>query len=137
MPVKKIAIQRSRHLRRSVFVPLICWLVGTLPGQAQLQPNVPPQEITPPRPEAFEAPSVESDTDDLPSLRDLFPSESEADADAVPPTAANIRFTDFELQGSTAFDDANLTAAIRELVTLPSDRPASYPELVQITAVTG
>ncbi|NEQ33382.1 MAG: ShlB/FhaC/HecB family hemolysin secretion/activation protein [Leptolyngbya sp. SIO4C5] len=42
-----------------------------------------------------------------------------------------------ELQGSTAFDDANLTAAIRELVTLPSDRPASYPELVQITAVTG
>jgi hemolysin activation/secretion protein len=98
--------------------------------------DLPPQDVTPPRQEEFAPLPTEPEEDDLPSLQDLFPQAPNATSDVVPPEAAGLLFNSFEIQGSEAFDDAALTAAIREQVPLPNDRPASFPELVQVQEVT-
>lgn len=131
----------SRSPLRNVWfsLPIILlgsWGLVTPPALAQPQPNVPPQEVTPPRQEDFAPLPVEPDPDDLPSLQELFPPGTEGAPGSVPPEFAGFTFTRFELQGSRAFDDAALTAEIRTAVPLPSDRPASFPELERINQAT-
>ncbi len=106
-------------------------------------PDLPSQEVTPPRSPDFDRlPVLPEDSEELPSLEDLFPSLPDAPdspdqtAPPPPPGVSSIRFTNFRLQGSQSFDDEALTTAIRDRVTLPRDRPASSPELELILQAT-
>jgi len=125
-------------------------LTGTLLGGAMLVgvglgtpvlaqvPILPPDAVRPPQPNLEPDPSAPPD--ELPPLEELFPPAAAPDSAAPPseevvPEAA-IVFTDFRLQGSLAFDDADLTATIQEKDLLPTDRPASFSELVLIAQAT-
>jgi hemolysin activation/secretion protein len=128
--------RRSRYWSPAGTISFAGGILLALPSSAQTPPNIPPQEVTPPRQEEFEALPETPSEDDLPRLYDLLPEGSDDTPGTIPPDFARLRFTRFELQGSNAFDDAALTAAIQAEVTLPSDRPATYAELVQIAAAT-
>jgi hemolysin activation/secretion protein len=115
-------------------IALSTWGLVT-PALAQPQPDVPPQEVTPPRQEDFAPLPVEPE-EDIPSLEELDRQFQPPAGDPTVPPSDEFVFTRFELRGSQAFDDAALTAAIQERVIWPSDRPASFPELAQIVTAT-
>ena len=129
------------YLRLSISLGWVACLLGqgqsvALAQPLPLPPELSPQEVTPPRQEDFAPLPIAPEEADIPSLRDLFPASPGTDPNALPPEARGLAFTRFELKGSLAFNDDELTAAIRALVPLPSDRPASFPELVQVREAT-
>jgi hemolysin activation/secretion protein len=98
--------------------------------QAQL-PNIPPQDILPPRPEPTPLPSPEP----LPPLQELLPTPAQPQTpDEIPSkTPQTITVETFKVIGSTVFTPAELA-----IVTEPfTDRPLSLAELFQArSAVT-